>query len=158
LQPAEVQVYVPQLTGAWIGQVVVAPMQDDAGVNDDPLHTAAAHIAVELRQAPAPSQVLVLPQGAVVLAAQPVSVEPAAFGAQLPWPFTLHAWQAGQLLLPQQTPSTQLPLMHMPPAVQASPFVLRAQLLVLPDPWQVNGARQSASTAHEDLQAFVPHT
>ena len=73
-------------------------------------------------------------------------------------PFTLHALQAAQLTLPQQTASTQLPLMHSPPAPQARPLGLSAQLLVLPAPWHVNGARQSASAAHIDLQAFVPHT
>ena len=85
-----VHLYVPQLIDAWIGQVVVAPEQNDAGENAVPLHDAGAHIAVELRQSPAPSQTFVLPQ-AVVPPAQVVSVVPAAFGAQLPAPLRLHA-------------------------------------------------------------------
>jgi len=42
--------YVPQLIDAWIGQVVVAPEQNDAGENAVPLHDAGAHIADELRK------------------------------------------------------------------------------------------------------------
>jgi hypothetical protein len=44
----------------------------------------------------------------------------------------LHVWQVPQLVLPlgrpQQTLSTQLPLMHWFPAVQAWPFAFSAQL------------------------------
>ena len=126
-------------------------------MNIVPLHDAGAHIAVEWRHSPAPSQTLVRPQ-AVPPPAQEVSVAPAAIAAQLPAPLMLHAWHAGQLALPQQAPSTQLPLMHSPPAPQAAPFGLSAQFRVLPDPWQVNGARQSALLAHDDLHAFVPQT
>ena len=80
-------------------------------------------------------------------------------GAQVPLPFRLHAWQAGQLELPQQTPSTQLPVLHWLPAVQATPLAFSVQLLVVPLPWQVLGARQSASEVQgELLQAFVPQT
>ena len=114
--------------------MVVAPEQNDAGVNDDPLQAAAAHIAVEFLHAPAPSQVLVLPHAAVVLAAQRVSLAPDAIAAQLPAPFRLQAWQAGQLVLPQQTLSTQLPLMHWLPAPQARPLALSAQLREAPAP------------------------
>jgi hypothetical protein len=103
--------YVPQLTEAWMGQVVADPEQNDPGVNVEPEQVADAHMAAELAQAPAPSHVLVLPQ-TVPPPPQVVSVDPADCGAQLPAPFRLHAWQAGQLGLPQQTPSTQLPLMH----------------------------------------------
>lgn len=74
----------------------------------------------------------------------------------MPAPFTLHAWQAGQLGVPQQTPSVQLPLMHWLAAPQAEPFGLRLQLLVAPPPWQVKGARQSPSAVHEVLQAPLP--
>ena len=59
---------------------------------------------------------------------------PAATGAHAPVPVTLHAWQAGQLGLPQQTPSTQLPLMHWLPDAQARPLAFSAQF---PAPWQV---------------------
>lgn len=151
------QLYRPQLIEAWIGQVVVSPEQDEAGVNIVPLHFAAAQGAVELAQSPAPLQVLVFPQ-VVVPPPQLVSVAPAALGAQLPAPLRLHAWQAGQLVLPQQTLSTQWPLMHSPPAPHAAPLGLSAQFFVLPDPWQVNGARQSALLAQDDLQAVPPHT
>jgi hypothetical protein len=83
---------------------------------------------------------------------------PAATGAHAPVPETLHAWQAGQVGLPQHTPSTQLPLMHWVPAPQATPLALSAQLRVAPAPWQVNGATQSASVAHVVLHAEVPQT
>jgi hypothetical protein len=156
LQPFIVHPYCPQLVDAWIGQVVAEPEQTEAGVNDDPLQTAAAQVAVELRQSPAPSQTLVRPQGLVP--AQRVSVAPDVIGAQLPAPLRLHAWQAGQLVLPQQTLSTQWPLMHSPPAPQAAPLGLSAQFFVLPDPWHVRGAMQSALVAHDVLQAVPPHT
>ena len=79
--------------------------------------------------------------------------------AQVPLPLTLHAWQAGQLELPQQTPSTQFPVLHWLAAVQATPFAFSVQLLVVPLPWQVLGARQSPSEVQgELLHAFVPQT
>jgi hypothetical protein len=90
---------------------------------------------------------------------QRVSVVPAAMPEQVPaWPLMLQAWQAAQLALPQQTPSTQLPLMHWPAAVQASPLAFNAQLMLVPLPWQVFGARQSVSAAQLLLQAPVPLT
>ena len=133
MQPLAVQAYAPQLIGACAGQVVLAGEQNDAGVKDDPLQVAGAHWAVELAQAPAPSQVLVFPHP-VPVAPQRVSFVPAPSGAQVPAPFTLHAWQAGQLALPQQTPSTQWPLMHWPPEAQTRPLALSAQLRVAPAP------------------------
>jgi hypothetical protein len=90
LQPLEVQVYAPQLVGACAGQVLLAGEQKAAGVNDDPLQLAAAHCAVELAQAPAPSQVLVFPHPPPV-APQRVSFVPMESGAQVPCPFTLQA-------------------------------------------------------------------
>ena len=83
---------------------------------------------------------------------------PAATGVHVPTAERLQAWQAGQLAEPQQTPSTQLPLMHWPPVVQARPFVLRAQLLVPAAPWQVKGGTQSPSPAHVVLHAPTPQT
>jgi hypothetical protein len=60
---------------------------------------------------------------------------PAATGAHAPMlPPTLQAWQAGHVADPQQTPSTQLPLMHWLPAMQVMPLALSAQLRVLPEP------------------------
>jgi hypothetical protein len=42
--------------------------------------------------------------------------------AQVPaLPVTLHAWQVGQLAVPQQTPSTQFPLPHSWFEKQATP-------------------------------------
>ena len=66
--------------------------------------------------------------------------------------------QGKQLGEPQQTLSTQLPLMHWPPVVQARPFFLSAQLIAPVAPWQVKGARQSPSPVQVILQAFVPQT
>lgn len=89
-QPLVVQVYVPQLIGACAGQVLLTGEQNAAGVNDDPLQLAEAHWAVELAQAPAPSQLLVFPQP-VPAAPQRVSFVPAPRATQVPSPLTLHA-------------------------------------------------------------------
>ena len=69
----------------------------------------------------------------------------------------LHALQASQLFVLQQKLSTQLPELHVlaVAAVQAEPFGLRPQLLGVV-PWQVWGARQSASVTHVTLQALAP--
>jgi hypothetical protein len=51
------------------------------------------------------------------------STAPAIMGEHAPGlPVTLQAWQLGQLAEPQQTSSTQLPLEHWPPDVQAAPL------------------------------------
>lgn len=63
--------------------MVVAPLQKDAGVKDEPVHLAGAHMAVELAQSPAPSQLLVLPQ-VVVPPPQRASVAPPGKGAHAP--------------------------------------------------------------------------
>jgi hypothetical protein len=52
-----------------------------------------------------------------------VSWVPADKGAQLPAPFTLHAWHDGQVDEPQQTPSTQLALLHWLAALQDWPLL-----------------------------------
>ncbi len=115
-------------------------------------------MAVEFWHLPAPSQTLVTPHP-LVTPPQRVSVLFAVIGAQVPLPLMLHAWQAPQLELPQQTPSTQLPVLHWLPAVQATPLAFSVQLLVLPLPWQVLGDRQSVSAVQgELLHAFVPQT
>jgi hypothetical protein len=59
---------------------------------------------------------------------------------------------------PQQTPSTQLPLMHWVPPVQARPLAFSAQLRVLPEPWQVKGATQSLSVPQLTRQTPPPQT
>jgi hypothetical protein len=52
--------------------------------------------------------------------------------AQLPvLPATLQAWQSGKLALPQQTPSTQLPLLHSWLERQATPVDLTGRQLPL---------------------------
>jgi len=43
-------------------------------------------------------------------------------------PARLQAWHAPQVALPQQTPLTQLPLMHWLAAVHTMPFGFSAQL------------------------------
>ncbi len=110
-------------------------------------------------QAPAPLQVPVLPQVVVTGHWPEGAAAPAGNGEQLPSPFRLQAWQVPHPPLPQQTPSTQNPLMHWLAAAQACPLGLSAQFLVDPDPWQVNGATQSASAVQLVLQALlVPQT
>jgi len=66
-------------------------------------------------QPPAPSHLPFAPHAAAPLSMQtPLgSAEPAASGEQVPaLPATLQAWQEPQVALPQQTPSTQLPVPH----------------------------------------------
>jgi hypothetical protein len=137
-----------------MGQVVLVPEQNEAGVYSDPLQLAGAHIAVDVWHMPAPSQTFVLPQP-LAAAPQRVSVMPEPRGAQVPWPLMLQAWQAGQLALPQQTPSTQLPWMHSLPAEQVAPFAFRLQFLTVLVPWQVYGIWQSPSAVHVVLHALV---
>ena len=94
-----------------------------------------------------------------MVAPQRVSVTPGAIPEQVPrLPLMLQALQAAQLALPQQTPSTQLPLMHWLAALQVSPLAFSAQFLVVPLPWQVFGETQSVSAAQLLLQAPVPQT
>jgi hypothetical protein len=89
-------------------------------------------------QPPAPSHLPFEPQLEGPSSGQKLTgaVVPAATGEHAPLPDRLHAWQAGQLALPQQTPSTQLPLMHWPPVEQARPLALSAQLFGAV-PWHV---------------------
>jgi hypothetical protein len=83
-------------------------------------------------QPPAPSQRPFVPQ---VVAPWSVhvplgSTEPAIIAEQAPrLPGTLHARHEGQLEVVQQTPSTQLPEVHWPPPVQASPMPFLATQL-----------------------------
>ncbi len=75
-------------------------------------------------------------------------------GWQVPaLPATAHEKQLGQLADPQQTPSTQLPLVHSAPATHASPLGLDVQE---PDR-QNNPGVQSPSAAHTVRQAAGPH-
>jgi hypothetical protein len=105
---------------------VPLPEQNAVGVKVLPLHDAEAQLTLGAAwvQAP-PVQVPVLPQ--VPLALQRLCGSATASGtlAQLPaLPETLQAWQVGQLLLPQQTPSTQAPLLHSWLEKQATPVAL----------------------------------
>jgi hypothetical protein len=126
-----------------VGLLHVPPWQVPAIVSVVPLAGQVAfEQAVPLAycwQPPAPSQRPLAPQLAAPSSAQKAAGAgvPAARGAQAPLPVMLQAWQAGQSAEPQQTPSTQLPLMHWPPAVQARPFFFSAQLLAPVAPWQV---------------------
>ncbi len=56
---------------------------------------------------------------------------------------------------PQQTPLTQLPLMHWLAAVHAVPLALSAQLRLGAVPWQVNGAKQWESIEQLVRQAVA---
>jgi hypothetical protein len=113
---------------------VPEPEQNAAGVKAEVvvLQAAAPHDTVVAAwvQAPALLQVPVLPQ--VPLAAQRAcgSVAPPPTLAQVPAVAArLQAWQVGQLAVPQQTPSTQLPLLHSWAAAQVAPDpFLAAQL------------------------------
>src|SRR5579863_6484961 len=103
-------------------------------------------------QWPLPSQVPLFPQ--LPLAAQPPcgSIAPPATGVQEPaLPETLQAWQVGQLGLPQQTPSTQLPLAHSLPAAQIWPGRLRPQVPAL----QTLPGAQSVLLAQTATQAVL---
>jgi hypothetical protein len=127
----------------------------------------AGHVAVEQEvpsayfwQPPAPSHLPFVPHVVAPWSAQKAAgaTVSAATGEQVPLPERLQAWQGAQLTEPQQTPSTQLPLMHWPPVVQERPFFLSAQLMAPAVPWHVNGATQSPSPAQVILQAFGPQT
>jgi hypothetical protein len=100
------------------------------------VHDGAAHWTEvdPCVQAPAPLQVPVFPQGGAAVHCPVGAAVPAGYGAQLPIPLMLQAWQVPQVAVPQQTPSRQLPLMHWLAAVQACPFGFSAQLRVVPDP------------------------
>ena len=125
------QLVLPQMYGAQL-EVVAAeqvplPEQNAVGVKVVPLQDAKAQLTLLAAwvQAPLPLQVPMLPQ--VVPAAQRPcgSVAVLARLAQPPaLPVTLHAWQVGQLALPQQTPSTQFPLPHSWLEKQATPIAL----------------------------------
>ena len=106
----------------------------------------AGHVACEqdvpsayFWQPPPPSHLPFWPQldGPSVAQKETGAVVPAATGEHAPVPVRLQAWQGAQLVEPQHTPSTQLPLMHCPPVVQARPFFLSAQLLAPAVPWHV---------------------
>ena len=74
--------------------------------------------------APAPSQVPVNPQ-VVVTPHWPMGAgRPAPMLAHVPAAFRLQDWQVPHEAVEQQTPSTQLPLVHSLPTAQAVPKAL----------------------------------
>jgi hypothetical protein len=140
--------YAPQpVVAAWLH--VPMPEQNDAGWNVVPVHdTDRPHDMVvdACWQPPAPLHAPVFPHGGAEAHCPVGAAVPAAMFAHIPrLPAMLHAWQVGQVALPQQTPLTQLPLMHWLPAVHTRPFGFSAQLRLGAVPWQVYGARQSPS-------------
>jgi hypothetical protein len=102
---------------------VPLPVQCDSGWNVVPVHdTGAPHVTVAPACWQAPlTQTPVLPQGGLAAQLGGSAVLSATF-AQVPLPLTLHDWQAGQLEVMQQTPSTQLSLAHSFAATQVAPF------------------------------------
>jgi hypothetical protein len=143
---------------------VPLPEQVDAGWKLVPLHeTGSPHAAVAgpFWQALAPLHRPVLPQGALAGHWPAGAGALSATGVQVPGVPPLQIWQVPQLVLPacsaQQTPSTQLPLMHWLPAVQTRPLALSAQFRLGAVPWQVNGVKQCESIEQVFRQVSPPH-
>jgi hypothetical protein len=91
-------------------------------VSVEPLQLAAAQAVPEVRGWHAPEPLQLSPVQVAVLAVQLFfgSVPEATALHEPSDPATLHAWQAGQDELPQQTPSTQVsPLPHCAVVVHA---------------------------------------
>ena len=157
------QMYAPQVVvGAWV-QVPV-PEQNDCGWNVPALQdTARPHetVAAPFVQAPL-VQVPVLPHGALAGHWPAGAAVPVARFVQVPGVVPAQVWQVGQLVLPagseQQTPLTQLPLMHWLAAVHATPGGLSAQLRLGGVPWQVNGGKQWLSIEQLVRQPVVSQT
>jgi hypothetical protein len=104
-----------------------APLQKAVGVKVVPLQDEGAQVTLvdACWQAPPPLQAPVLPQ--VPFAGHPLCGSATLLGTLLQTPalpLMLHALQVGQLALPQQTPSTQKPLVHSRAVRQATPFDL----------------------------------
>jgi hypothetical protein len=120
----------PQTNGAHVSEdpamQVPTPSQVDASRRVDPVQLPGEQTVpcTYLRQAPAPSHVPSLPQ--LVAPSSPHSLAgsvPAGTGEQVPiLPAMLQAWQASVQVVSQQTPSTQRPFEHSPPAVQSAPI------------------------------------
>jgi hypothetical protein len=147
------------VVGAGVAQVPV-PVQNAAGVKAEVvvLQAAAPHetVLAACVQAPAPLQAPVFPQ--VPLAAQRVcgSAVPLPTLAQVPAvAVRLQAWQVGQLAVPQQTPSTQFPLVHSCPVPQVAPDPFLAAQLPAVVAVQKSPATQSVSAAQLVLQAVA---
>jgi len=121
------------LTVAGVTQVPF-PEQNEVGVKVLPVHVAAAQLTLlaASEHAPLPLQAPVLPQVPLAVQRPCGSATVLATLAQAPrLPATLQAWQSGQLALPQQTPSTQLPLLHSWLERQATPVDFTGRQLPL---------------------------
>src|SRR5262245_46367833 len=110
------QTYDPQSRAA-ASLHAPAPEQNDAGWNIDPVHDIArphGTVVAASWHAPAPLQAPVLPHGGAAVHCPGGAAIPAGISVHVPaaLPGRLHTWQRPQAALPQQTPSTQLPLMH----------------------------------------------
>ena len=120
-----------------------------------------ATVAAPFVQAPL-VQVPVLPHGALAVHWPVGAAVPAARFVHVPGVVPLQVLQVPQLVLPaaseQQTPLTQLPLMHWLAAVHATPGGLSAQLRLGGVPWQVNGAKQWESIEQLVRQPVVSQT
>jgi len=151
-QPLPPQMKWPgHVCAAWVHRP--APLQV-LTVVVDPVQVAAPQLvpALTLRQAPAPLQVPSNPQGGLAGQSWCGSALPAATGWHEPAaPPTLQAWQVPQAAAEQQTPSTQKPLAHWPPAEQLCPRRLTPHEPAL----QVAGATQSASLPQAARQLLV---
>jgi len=134
---------------------VPLPSQPPTGVSVDPVQLAVPQLVpfAAKAQAPLPLQVPLVPHcGFCELDAHPPcgSTFPAATGWQVPaFPVRLQTWQLPQLATEQQTPSTQLPLSHSPPAAQSWPRRLSPQVPAL----QTLPAAQSPLLAQTETQA-----
>jgi hypothetical protein len=127
----EPQTYWPQVPDAGVVQVP-EPEQCDAGVKVAPLQVAPGAQATLLAacvQAPEPLQLPVLPHGGLAAQRPCGSARPPVTLAQIPVPLTVHAWQVPQAAVEQQTPSTQLPLVHSWPVPQVVPLPLTGRQL-----------------------------
>jgi hypothetical protein len=155
-QAFEPQTYGVQLAVCAVAQVPL-PVQCETGVKVEPEHEAAPQLTPALAcwQAPAPSQLPVLPQGAWGAQRACGSASPCRTFEHVPaLPVTLHAWQVPHVDAPQQTPSTQKsPVRQSVVATHGWPSrFLLPQRFVFGS--QMSGARQSASTVQAALQAW----
>jgi hypothetical protein len=114
-----------------VEQVPPLPGQVAGWTNSEPEQAAGAQVTPEATcwQLPAPLHRPVLPQVVLALHWPVGAAVPAAIGAQVPVALTLQAWQVPQVLVEQQTPSTQLPLPHSCAVPQAAPSPLWATQL-----------------------------
>jgi hypothetical protein len=134
-------------------------LQWEIGVNVEPVQPEVPHETVvpACWQAPRPLHDPVLPQGGVGAHSECGSGELIATLAQLPaLPAMLQALQSGQLVVLQQTPSTQVLLVRQSLVlVHACPrrFLLPQRLVTLS---QMLSPRQSASIEQAALQAVLP--